>query len=148
MIAWASEPLMRVSCAVMSVSFGPNTSSATRVIPACGASALRSSRPPAPYASDALRMATLASFRRWRSLTIFFTARMSLAATLNTHGRTGSTIFRAAAQEMRGTFAPSTLGMMASVLPDVLGPTTATTRSRLRRRSAAVTALVASVSSS
>ena len=61
---------------------------------------------------------------------------------------TGSTIFFAAAQEIRGIWASSILGTMASVLPEVLGPTIATTRSRLRSRSTAVTALVASLSSS
>ena len=93
-------------------------------------------------------MATLVRPRCLRSWKIFFTARMSLAATLKTHRRTGSTIFRAAAQERSGICASSILGTMASVLPEVLGPITATTRSRLMSRSTAVTAFVVSLSSS
>jgi len=47
-IACASVPLIFVSWAVMSVSFGPYTSSATMEIPIFGASSFMSSRPPAP----------------------------------------------------------------------------------------------------
>ena len=58
-MAWASVPLIRVSWAVMSVSLGPKTSSATRVTPMGPARAFSSSRPAAPKASDTVRMATL-----------------------------------------------------------------------------------------
>ena len=67
---------------------------------------------------------------------------------MKTQRFTGSAIFFAAAQEIRGILASSIFGTMASVLPDVLGPITATTRSRLMSRSTAVTALVVSLSSS
>ena len=132
----------------MSVSFGPYTSSATMTIPICGASSFMSSRPPAPYPSEAERIAIFeipAFFACWK---IFFTARMSLGTTLNTYGRTGWTIFFAAAHDTSGTFASSTFGMIARVFPEVLGPMMATTLSFLISRSTAVTAFVASVSSS
>ena len=83
-----------------------------------------------------------------RSLKIFRAASRSLGATLKMNGRAGEVIFFAAAQEIRGILPSSIFGMIARVFPEVDGPMTATTRSFLIRRSTAVTAFVASVSSS
>ena len=129
----------------MSVSLGPYTSSADdrdprgrrqalqllaprRAVPVGG----REDRPPwrSPPSSRAGRSASPPGASLW--------------GVLKTHFFTGSTIFFAAAHDTSGIFASSTFGTIARVLPVMLGPTTATTRSFLISRSTAVTAFVAS----
>ena len=86
--------------------------------------------------------------RALRSPKIFSQAILSVCGVLNTHLRTGSTIWMAPASEMNGICASSNTGIIASVDPVVVPPTMATTLSSSTRRVAKVRAALASAASS
>ncbi len=143
-IAWAAVPRILVSCAVMSVSFGPYVSSDIISMPNSPAFNFSCSRPEEPKPSDTVMMAIFFIFCSFMCSNILITAKASFCAVLKTHFFTGSVILIPAAQEIIGTCAFSTTGITAILFPVVLSPIIATTLSFFISRFTACTALVAS----
>jgi hypothetical protein len=139
---------MRVSCGVMSESRGPYCSSATIAIPAALATRWHCVRMDWPKPSVPLISPTRDRPRARMSAKIFSQAILSVCGVLKVKGATGSMISIPPARLMKGMRASSKTGRIAMVVPVVVPPTIATTRSSSTRRVAKVRARFASPPSS